>query len=93
MFFVAKYGPEEASPVFVLLFVGALVAIFRAFNIDPDEGLESYRASYSREEQEILDMDKLSDDELPDILLITDLSKRSVELKSKLRANSLEVLL
>ena len=91
MFFVAKYGPEEASPVFVLLFVGALVALFRAFNIDPDEGLESYRASYSREEQEILDMDKLSDDELRDILLISDRSERSVEIKSKLNANNLDL--
>lgn len=93
MFFVATYGPEEAGPVFVLLLLGGFVAIVRASNIDPDEGLEPYRASYSREEQEILDMDKLSDDELRDILLISDRSKRSVEIKNKLNANNLGILL
>lgn len=47
MFFVAKYGPEEAGSILLLLLAGAFVAIIRAFIIDPDEGLASFRESFS----------------------------------------------
>ena len=79
---------EEASPVSVLLFVGALVALFRAFNIDPDEGLpESYRASH--QEKSIRYGQAELDDELLGIFH-TSIDWQALN-KSKLNANNLGI--